>query len=238
MNIWASRSLLPLIGAVSAAILLGCEGASAVAVTTGPTPAAKCHPALAAPSNVGAAGGLSAVSVLTQPECAWSASTEVGWITELSPRTGQGSGQLGFRAAPNTGPATREGTIVVNDDRVRIVQEAAPIPPAAPVPPAPPAPPPSSPVPPPSSPVPPPASPAPAPSPPPPASPSPPASPAPPASPTPPAPPSPPDGSAGPGDTPAGPGNSGPGRGGGNGNEKDKDKDKDKDKGKKKSESA
>ena len=66
-------------------IIFGCEGASAVA--TNPTPAAKCQPSVTVlsvtiPPNVGAAGGLCAVSIRTQPECAWNAATDVGWITD------------------------------------------------------------------------------------------------------------------------------------------------------------
>ena len=128
MTIWAYRSFPLLAGMLTTVIIVGCESASAVAVTTGPTAAtmAKCQPVLGASSNVGAAGGPSAVSITTQPECGWTASTQASWITDLSPSSGQGSGQLAFRAAPNTEPSAREADILVNNDRVRVVQEAAP----------------------------------------------------------------------------------------------------------------
>ena len=127
MKIWAYRSFLPLAGVLTTVTGFGCEGASAVDVTTGPTAgaAAKCQPVLGASSSLGADGGSGTVSITTQPECGWTASTQAPWITDLSPTSGQGSAQLAFRAAPNTEPSAREADIVVNNDHVRVVQEAA-----------------------------------------------------------------------------------------------------------------
>ena len=127
MKIWAYRSFLQLAGVFTTVTSFGCEAASAVDVTTGPTAvaaAAKCQPVLGASSSLGADGGSGTVSITTQPECGWTASTQAPWITDLSPTSGQGSGQLAFRAAPNTEPSAREADIVVNNDRVRVVQEA------------------------------------------------------------------------------------------------------------------
>jgi hypothetical protein len=126
MNIAAHRPLHVLVVMIASAVLLGCESMSAVDVATSPTAAAKCQPVLAASSNLAAAGGAGAVTITTQPECAWNASSQAGWITSLSPTSGQGSGQVEFRADPNPLPSAREGEIVVNDDRVRVVQDAAP----------------------------------------------------------------------------------------------------------------
>jgi len=64
--------------------------------------------------------------VATQPECGWSAVSQAGWITNVSPSSGQGSGQLAFQAAANPSTSTRTGEIVVNDGRVQIVQEGSP----------------------------------------------------------------------------------------------------------------
>ncbi len=107
-----------------AMIVAGCD-ASTSTVTTGPTPP-KCQLALAAPSNIVADGGTGAVTVTAQPECAWTVTTPANWITELSPASGQGNGTVEFRAGANPAPAMREGEIVVNDNRVRVMQEAAP----------------------------------------------------------------------------------------------------------------
>jgi hypothetical protein len=66
------------------------------------------------------------VAVATQPECAWSASSEVVWITGLTPASGQGSGQLQIRVAANPNTSARQGDIVVNGERAHIRQDAAP----------------------------------------------------------------------------------------------------------------
>lgn len=118
------RPVLLLTVMLAIVMVLGCESASAVSVTSGPT-AAKCAAQLNGSSMV-AAGGAGAISITTQPECAWSAASQVGWITNLSPSSGQGSGQLEFQAAPNSATSARTGEIVVNDGRIQIVQEGAP----------------------------------------------------------------------------------------------------------------
>ena len=73
---------------------------------------------------VDAGGGTGTLAVTTQPECAWVATTTVNWISGLSPASGQGTGNLEFRVAPNEGASSREGTIVVNGDQVRVTQRA------------------------------------------------------------------------------------------------------------------
>jgi hypothetical protein len=102
----------------------GCESATTSAISTGPTPV-KCQVTLAPPSSIVADGGASAFSISTQPECAWTVSTQASWISDLSPASGQGNGRVEFRAAPNMVPTMREGDIVVNDNQVRVRQEAA-----------------------------------------------------------------------------------------------------------------
>jgi hypothetical protein len=71
-----------------------------------------------------AAGGNSSLSVTTQPECAWDASTSAGWISGLSPTSGQGTGTVSFRVAANDGAAAREGIIVINNEQARVTQRA------------------------------------------------------------------------------------------------------------------
>lgn len=118
------RPALLLTAVVAVVIVLGCESASAVSVTSGPT-AAKCAAQLNG-SNIVAGGGSGAVSITTQPECGWSAVSQAGWITNLSPSSGQGSGQLEFQVSPNPSTSARTGEIAVNDGRIQIVQEGAP----------------------------------------------------------------------------------------------------------------
>jgi hypothetical protein len=94
-------------------------------VTTGPTPS-KCQLTLGAPPDIVADGGTGRIAVTGQPECPWTVSTQANWITDLSPTSGQGTGAVDFRVAPNTVPTSREAEIVINDNRVRVMQEAAP----------------------------------------------------------------------------------------------------------------
>jgi hypothetical protein len=70
-------------------------------------------------------GGTGNLTVETARECTWSARTEAAWIT-LSGSEGQGPATLAYSVAPNTRAVQRRGTVVVSDQRVEIVQEAAP----------------------------------------------------------------------------------------------------------------
>src|SRR5262245_49077075 len=67
--------------------------------STGPSPV-KCLVSLEAPSSsLDANGGKDAVTVSTQPECSWTASSGATWLTGLTPTSGQGSGHIDFQAA-------------------------------------------------------------------------------------------------------------------------------------------
>ena len=99
---------------------------SSVRTATGPTPV-KCQVSLTTSASVlTASGGTANVTVETQPECTWTAAAEVTWISGLSATSGQGSGQIEFQVLANPAPAPRQGDVVVNDNRVRIEQTAAP----------------------------------------------------------------------------------------------------------------
>ena len=110
--------------AVSAALAAGCGSSSSV--TSGPSPV-KCQVTLATSSNsVGADGGAGTVSLTAQPECAWTASSNADWISEVSPASGQGSAAVTFLVAANPLPSTRQGDININGERLRILQAASP----------------------------------------------------------------------------------------------------------------
>ena len=116
--------LLPVAALSAATVVGGCESQSAV--TTVPTQL-KCQVALAVPSSsIGPDGGMGTVTVTTSPECPWDVSTAANWLSGLSPTSGQGTSTVEFRVAPNPLPSSREGEIVVNDNRVRVSQQAAP----------------------------------------------------------------------------------------------------------------
>jgi hypothetical protein len=107
---------------VLAAIVCGaCETSSTT--SAGPTPV-KCQVAVSSPAMLEAVGGSSALTVTTQPECAWTATTSANWISGLSPAAGQGNGSVAFRVAANDGAGVREGAIVVNNEQARVSQRA------------------------------------------------------------------------------------------------------------------
>ena len=117
------HSLLLAIAMSAGAVAGGCGSTSDVA--SGPTQL-KCQVALAAPSSsIGPDGGTGLITVTTSPECPWDVSTGATWLSGLSPTSGQGPGTVEFRAAPNPLPSVREGEIIVNENRLRVSQQAA-----------------------------------------------------------------------------------------------------------------
>jgi hypothetical protein len=106
------------------AIVSGCETKSTVSETS-PTSLTKCQVVLSTPPMIDAGGGKGTLSVTTQPECAWTASSGVSWISAVAPGSGQGTRDVEFEVAANSDVAVREGEIVVNDSRVRVSQRAA-----------------------------------------------------------------------------------------------------------------
>ena len=93
--------------------------------STGPTPV-KCQVALSAPqSPIEPGGGTGSLSVTTSSECAWTVSTNVGWITGLNPASGQGEGQVQFQVAPNPNGTSRQGDISLNGVNARVSQMGA-----------------------------------------------------------------------------------------------------------------
>jgi hypothetical protein len=116
--------MAPVFLAIAAALVAGCQTSSTATDVTIAPDAAKCQVTLGTPGAVEATGGAATFSVTTQPECAWTASSAVNWISGVAPGSGQGTGEVEFRVAPNDGSAVREGDIVVNDSRVRVSQKA------------------------------------------------------------------------------------------------------------------
>jgi len=116
--------LRPVLTAVLAAVLVsGCETSSSTSVSAGPTPA-KCQVSLASPPMLDAGGGTGSLAITTQPECTWEVTTNVNWISSLSPASGQGAANVSFRVAANEGSAQRDGMLVVNGEQARVSQRA------------------------------------------------------------------------------------------------------------------
>jgi len=112
-----------ILAGICASALAGCGSTSAV--TTAPSPT-KCGLSLSmSPPSIGADGGTASVTVSTQAECAWTASTTATWITGLTPASGQGGGRVDFQVAANPAAQARQAAIQLNDGTVQIRQDAA-----------------------------------------------------------------------------------------------------------------
>lgn len=110
---------------IAAALVAAC-GSTSTETVTGPTPV-KCGVSLSVgDSSIDAAGGTGVLQVTTEPECAWTAATEVSWIGDLVPVSGQGSGDVQFQLSPNPDGTPRQGVIAINGQAATVRQAAAP----------------------------------------------------------------------------------------------------------------
>jgi hypothetical protein len=86
--------------------------------------AAPCEPAVTVTGNqFPASGGTGTITIAALPGCAWTATSNVGWIA-ASPLFGSGNGSVSFTVAVNTG-AERTGTITAGGAAITISQAAA-----------------------------------------------------------------------------------------------------------------
>ena len=72
-------------------------------------------------TSIGASGGTVAVSIASNPECEWSATSNDSWITIQGRSSGTGAGTVTFAAAATTGPS-RSGSAVVAGQTILISQ--------------------------------------------------------------------------------------------------------------------
>lgn len=67
-------------------------------------------------------GGTGSVSVITQPDCGWTASSNAGWITITAGNSGSGNGAVSYAVAANNGLNVRSGTISVAGQTFTVIQ--------------------------------------------------------------------------------------------------------------------
>jgi hypothetical protein len=89
------------------------------------TQAASCSYSIAPSSaNLGSAGGPSSTTVSTAPGCTWTASSNVGWITNVSPASGTGGGPVTFTVQANmSGQHPRTGTLTITGQTFTVTQQ-------------------------------------------------------------------------------------------------------------------
>ena len=87
-------------------------------ITQAPSCSYQVSPATA---TAPAEGGAATVSVATASGCAWTAASNVPWITLQSSASGSGPGAVGFTVAATTG-AARSGTLTIAGQQVTVTQ--------------------------------------------------------------------------------------------------------------------
>ena len=75
--------------------------------------------------DVPSAGGERTTNVTTRGDCAWTAASNVAWITVTAGSSATGSGTVRFNVAANVGDA-RNGALTIGGQTVTVTQEAAP----------------------------------------------------------------------------------------------------------------
>jgi hypothetical protein len=107
------------------AVSFGC-GSSSTAVLSPSPLAGRCGVTLdVGSSTISAAGGTGTVRIQTNRECSWSIPQLPSWVKLSKPVTPQGSAEIAFSVEENRSTSLRSWEVVVNDQRVRISQEAA-----------------------------------------------------------------------------------------------------------------
>jgi len=85
-----------------------------------------CSPSISpASQSVPTAGGSGTISVTAASGCAWTASSDSGWVTINSGANGSGNGTVGFSAAANTGTSSRTATLTVAGQQFTVTQAGA-----------------------------------------------------------------------------------------------------------------
>src|SRR5262249_40861912 len=118
------RLTLVVVACTAAALQGGCG--SSVTTTTSPAGVSRCDVTITAPnSSIPARGGVGRVTVTTDPQCAWTATSDAPWLSITSAASGQGEGGVDFRAAANPDPVTRQAGVTLNNKRAEVTQSAA-----------------------------------------------------------------------------------------------------------------
>jgi Viral BACON domain/Putative binding domain, N-terminal len=92
---------------------------------TGPS-TSKCPvTAVAEPARFGVGGGSGTLTISTNRECSWSATSTANWLQLGSEASGQGNANIAFSVSSNADPSQRRGAIAIGEQQVPISQDAA-----------------------------------------------------------------------------------------------------------------
>jgi hypothetical protein len=114
-----------LLWSIALAYFASACGSSSISVTS-PSDS-KCSVSVGnSMTSVPATGAAGTLTIKTNRDCTWSASTSTSWISLMSSPSGQGEAALSYRVEGNVDPSPRHGVVTVNDATADITQEAAP----------------------------------------------------------------------------------------------------------------
>ncbi|MEO7272785.1 MAG: BACON domain-containing protein, partial [Vicinamibacterales bacterium] len=99
---------------------------SSSTTSTAPATVPRCGVTLATTElSIPAAGGTGRLAITTARECAWTASSNAGWLAVSGPSSGQGDGAIDYTVASNNDATMRRGVIELNDQKATVTQAAA-----------------------------------------------------------------------------------------------------------------
>lgn len=113
--------------AATAALAAACGGSTTtttISEVTGPS-AVRCQTSVNTPATVPYAGSSVTLNVVAPRECSWTVTNETSWV-HVAPASGQGEASVTATVEENGDARSRTGTLVINDTRVSVTQEAAP----------------------------------------------------------------------------------------------------------------
>jgi hypothetical protein len=98
-------------------------GESGYSNIAGPTTDTCCTYSLSSTSaSYTSSGASDSVNVTANTSCAWTAISNVGWITITSGASGSGNGTVGYSVAANTGSSTLTGTVTIAGQTFTVIE--------------------------------------------------------------------------------------------------------------------
>jgi hypothetical protein len=118
------RTLTTTVGVIlTCALWVACT--SSTQSITGPS-TSKCPvTAVAEPARFGVSGGSGTLTISTNRECSWSATSSANWLQLGAQSSGQGSATIAFSVTANADPSQRRGALAIGEQQVPISQDAA-----------------------------------------------------------------------------------------------------------------
>lgn len=109
----------------TAALAAACGGSTTTISEVAGPEAVKCQTTVSTPPTIPHDGSRVTLTVSAARECSWTASTDASWA-QVSPTSGQGETAITVAVSANPDARPRSGSLVVNESRLSLTQDAAP----------------------------------------------------------------------------------------------------------------